>query len=504
MTPVCLVIPPSGFLLDERVFMSLGILRVAAVLEARGVPVEVLDLSGIDNYEDVVDLHSSHSPATHYGITATTPQLPAAVRIARRVKAAVPGVTVMLGGPHVTLVNAATKRERRDGRTDRAHAAMATLRREFDILVAGDGEEAIFAALTPGSPSLVDADDPASPLFLTNAALTALPYPARHLVDVGSYHYAIDGRPALSLIAQLGCPFECGFCGGRASPSLRRVRTRTVASIVDEMVQLYQRHGTTGFMFYDDELNVNRELGTLMRAIGDAQARLGVHWRLRGFVKAQLFSAEQAAAMHLAGFRWILVGFESGAPRILDNINKRSTLDENTRCLEIATRYGLKVKALMSIGHPGESAETVQATRDWLIETAPADFDVTLITTYPGTPYYDEAVAHQRLPGVWTYTHRRTGDRLHAHEVDHTSVAEFYKGCPDGGYRAFGFTDFLSGEALVEARDTIERDVRAALGIPYNPAAPSLRFEHSMGQSGMLPASILKRAGTGLSLSSAT
>ena len=28
-TPVCLVIAPSGFLLDERVFMSLGILRVA-------------------------------------------------------------------------------------------------------------------------------------------------------------------------------------------------------------------------------------------------------------------------------------------------------------------------------------------------------------------------------------------------------------------------------------------------------------------------------------------
>ena len=35
-------------------------------------------------------------------------------------------------------------------------------------------------------------------------------------MDVGSYHYTIDGHRALSLIAQLGCPFECGFCGGRS------------------------------------------------------------------------------------------------------------------------------------------------------------------------------------------------------------------------------------------------------------------------------------------------
>ena len=44
---VGLVIPPSPFLLDERVFVSLGILRVASSLEERGVNVGVLDLSGV-------------------------------------------------------------------------------------------------------------------------------------------------------------------------------------------------------------------------------------------------------------------------------------------------------------------------------------------------------------------------------------------------------------------------------------------------------------------------
>lgn len=496
MTPVCLVIAPSGFLLDERVFMSLGILRVAAVLEGHGVPVEVLDLSGIENFEDVVRFHALTSAATHYGITGTTPQMPAAVKIASAIRSVRPTAMVILGGPHVTLVNSAAKRERREGVDGRATRAMAALHDEFDVLVAGDGEEAIFRALETPAPRLVDADEPTSSLFLTNASLTAMPFPARHLVDVDSYHYAIDGHRALSLIAQLGCPFECGFCGGRSSPTLRRVRMRSIDSIVSEMMHLHERYGTTGFMFYDDELNVNPGMVALMRAIRAAQEQLGVEWRLRGFIKAQLFTEEQAAELYAAGVRWILVGFESGSPRILTNINKRSTRDENTRCLDIASRFGLKVKALMSIGHPGESGETVMDTHRWLLESRPADFDVTIITTYPGTPYYDEAVPHDWLPDVWTYTYKKTGDRLHAYDVDYTRVAEYYKGNPDGGYRAYVFTDALTPADLVSARDFIERDVRAKLAIPFNPQAPAMRFEHSMGQPGALPPNILRQTGS--------
>src|SRR5207248_11535569 len=143
----------------------------------------------------------------------------------------------------------------------------------------GDGEAAIFLALELAlseCPAFIDADEPKSSLFLTNASLTRLPFPARHLVDVGSYHYTIDGHRALSLIAQLGCPFECGFCGGRSSPMLRRIRTRSTENILVEMTELYQHYGITGFMFYDDELNVNREMVALMRGIREVQERLGV------------------------------------------------------------------------------------------------------------------------------------------------------------------------------------------------------------------------------------
>jgi anaerobic magnesium-protoporphyrin IX monomethyl ester cyclase len=486
---VCFVIPPSVFLLDERVFMTLGILRVAAVVERAGYPVDMLDLSGIHNFTDVVRDYIARHDTRTFCLTATTPQMPAVIALAQALRSARPDARLVLGGPHVTLVNAAYRQEAKRGASGRASRALMSLSRDFSTLVAGDGEEAVFVALQQKPPRLIDADQPGTQLFLTSQRLTELPLPARHLIDVDSYHYHIDGERALSLIAQLGCPFSCGFCGGRKSPSLRRIRMRSTDAVVAEIRELHTRYGIKGFMLYDDELNVNRSMIELMDALTALQRELGVEFRLRGFIKAELFDDRQAEAMYRAGFRWILTGFESGSPRILQNINKKATREDNTRCVEIAHRHGLKVKALMSLGHPGESDATANDTRDWLLHTRPDDFDVTIITTYPGTPYYDDAVAHASMPDVWTY--EANGDRLHAYEVDYTRVADYYKGDPNGGYRSFVFTDFMSAEQIVAARDAIEREVREKLGIPFNASRASIQYEHSMGQRG-LPDNVLR------------
>jgi len=485
---ICLIIPPSVFLLDERVFMSLGILRIAAVLENAGYLVDVLELSGVENYEEVVRDYANTTSIQTFGLTATTPQIPAAGKIQIVLRSQLPHARIILGGPHTTLVHSAHKNECKRGVIGRATEALQQLQQQYDILVAGDGELAIFDALCEYPPKIVDGDNPQSKIFLTNSLLNDLPFPARHLVDVASYHYTIDDVPALSMIAQLGCPFGCGFCGGRSSPSLRRIRTRTSENVVQEMVHLFEQYGTRGFMLYDDELNVNPKIVELMTLISQAQQNLGVEFRLRGFIKAELFTDEQAEAMYQAGFRWLLIGFESGAERILTNIQKKASLEDNTRCMEIARRHGLKVKALMSVGHPGETEQTIKDTRDWLRLVQPNDFDTTVITTYPGTPYFDEA--EETSPGIWTYTYHKTGDRLHSVEVNYNETAEYYKGIP-GEYTSYVYTDSLTAEDLVRLRDWLEADVRGFLHIPYPEASSGVHYEHSMGQ-GSMPEHLLR------------
>lgn len=467
--------------------MPLGVLKVAASLEQAGHPVEVVDLSGYSNYEQIASVAATQSKARHFGITATTPQFPAAVKVADTIRRVRSDAILIVGGPHPTLTVAAAKREAKNGREARAHRALRGIQASFDRIVAGDGEFAILQAICAEvDTQIIDADGRQSSLFLNDKTLDATSWPSRHLVDVGSYHYTIDGANSLSVIAQLGCPFACGFCAGRNSPMLRHIRMRTSENIVNEMMHLRREYGIKGVMFYDDELNVNKNIVELMNRI----AASADDWKLRGFVKAELFTDEQAEAMFRAGFRWILVGFESGSPRILDNIRKRATQRDNTQAVEIARRHGLKVKALMSLGHPGESEGTVKETRDWLIQVRPDDFDATVITPYPGSPYYDDAV--ETAPGVWTYT-CKNGDQLHQDEVDYAVSADYYKGDPDDGYVSHVWTPDLDRDSLVRLRGVLESEVRASLGIPYNPSAAAQSYEHSMGMTA-LPSNILRRS----------
>lgn len=476
---VTLIVPPSGFLLDDLVFPALGILKVAAVLERAGVDVRVLDLCGERTVADRVAAHLQQWPSDAYGITATMPQMPIAGEIARQIRAADPRARLVLGGPHVTLMQASARQELKRHTIGRAGRAMADLHQLFDVLVCGDGEEAVFQALQPDPPALIDADDPKSHLFLTPAALEESPFPARHLIDLDRYHYTIDGVRAQSLICQLGCPFGCNFCGGRRSPFLRRARLRSSDRVIAEMRHLYDTYGTRGFMFFDDELNVNPKFNELLQRIIELQDELGVEFRIRGFLKSELLTPAMAALMHTAGFRQVLVGFESGDPRILQNIQKRATRDDNTRAVETLQGAGIRVKAAMSVGHPGESAETIEATRSWLLAVQPDEFDVTIITVYPGTPYFDDAT--EEIPGIWTYRDPKNGDRLHAYPVDHLAHENFYKGVP-GSYRSFVYTDALSADELCALRDDVEADVRQRLAIPYPTSAAALSYEHSMGQ----------------------
>ncbi len=484
--PVCLIIPPSAFLLNERVFVNLGILKIAAVLESSNYHIEILDLSGIDNFRYVLKRYLSNNSIHIFGITATTPQMPHIVEIASVIKTLRPDSKIILGGPHVTLVHTAAKKEICNNVFGRARKELQLLEKEFDTIVSGDGEKAIFSALKPSAPKIIDANQKDSVNFLSNEEFDKSPLPARHFVDLKSYHYTIDGVAATSLIGQLGCPFSCGFCGGRESPCLRIVRMRSVQSIIDEIKSIYETYNYTGFMFYDDELNVNPHFIELLEALTKLKKYYDVQFRFRGFVKSELFNESQAQNMYRAGFRWILSGFESGSPRILKNIHKRATVEDNTRCINLAHKNQLKVKALMSIGHPGESYETIRLTKMWLLENHPDDLDVTIIAPYPGTSYYDQAIENKEK-NLWIYTVPESGDKLYCKEVVYNNTAVYYKGDPANKANIFTFTDYLSSDELIRLRKSIEEEVRSHLKLSFDNSKISLHYDHSMGQGSYLP-----------------
>ncbi len=493
-----MIIPPSTFLADERVFPFLGPLKVAAELRRNGNPVDLLDLSGYADFEYIVSHYATHTPVRTFGITATTPQIPAAVKTLQQIKRIIPEASVILGGPHLTLTHAAMIQDAKAHRSGRGTKAFIQLQNLFDRLVVGDGELAVFDAIDPAvHDQTIDAGHMGSRFFLQRGGLDDFPFPARDLIDLETYHYTIEGRRAFSVIAQLGCPFECGFCGGRDAQTFRVTRSRSIHNVIDEIQHVVQDSIARGnpykaVMFYDDELNVMpSNLEDLCRCLIDMQDRLGIDMRFRGFIKAELFTEDQARLMALAGFSVVLSGVESGSDDILSTMRKHTSRAINSRCVELAHGAGLKFKALMSIGHPGESERTVAESGDWVLQSRPDDVDWTIITEYPGAPYFDRSAYVAELD-AWLYTEPRTGNRLWSRAVDYSTEAEYYKGIP-GDYTAYVWTDTLSSERLVELRDQAEHVTKAALGLGPIVAAAPMQFEHSMGQDHRrLPPGILR------------
>lgn len=490
---VCLIIPDSVFMLDSRVFPFLGILSVAAVLEKKGYHVDVLDLSSISNWEVVLTEYLQNNKNVQVGLGATSPQMPMAYKIARFIKSNF-GNKIILGGTHPSLSSAGRKMEIKRGIFDgRAAKDIEDMKKDFDVLVYGEGEIAIFPALSMEKGE-VDADDKYSDLFLTKDRLDKLPMIARHLIDLPSYKYKIDGRLATSFISELGCYFKCSFCAGRSTSFLRYVRQKSSENIKDELRFLYKEYGFTAFQDYSDEINVPKNFLEYTRALIELQDELGVDFKFRAFIKAELFDEIQAKSLYDAGFRTLLCGFESADERILSNIRKIATKDDNTKVVEICHKYNLNIKALCSCGHSGESHESIEETKKWLLEVHPTDFDMTVIVPFCGSPYFDEAVRHETKKDIWVYTDSKNGDKLYQKSVNYESDTYAYKGIP-GEYVASCYTDFLTSEELVKARDDLENEVRTKLNIPFNQSAAARQFDHSMGQ-GNLPDWILRSTET--------
>lgn len=459
---ICLVSPPSPFLLDDRVFPNLGILQVAAALEEAGHSVYVEDLGGVEDYEAQMRITAQHGWDL-YGVTATTPQFPAAIAVLRAIQSTDPGRRVVIGGPHATV--------------------MPDSCQLFDVVVMGDGETGILDALRPDAPRIIDYAS------RTEKGLLRYHIPSRHLINMDSYKFSIDGVNGTSILTEAGCSFNCSFCCGRSIPFYRRVRYRVVDEIRRELEDLQTRYAVNAAMDFSDEVNlVDGKLLSLCAAIKP----LGM--KLRAFVKANLFTDRQAEAMAEAGFVEICTGVESGSDRILGIIDKKTSREINRRFVELAHKHGMRAKAFMSLGQAGETYESAMESRDWLLWAKPDDFDVTVITVYPATPYWDErerigVTSDSRPLCRYVRKSRRpeeNGATLFFEEVDYASEWAWYKGKP-GAYVSHVWTPDLSKEDLVRLRDQIEEDVRRALGIPYpkrfsgDHLAGQENLEHSMG-----------------------
>jgi anaerobic magnesium-protoporphyrin IX monomethyl ester cyclase len=381
---VLLVNPPAKSVF-ARLGMSLpplGLLSIAAVLETEGHQVDVQDFA-VDGRLDRFDF----SPYRVVGITTDTCRAAQAYQVACRASRA--GALVVIGGPHTHYCE-----------------AEALAPGHVDFVARGEGEETMVELLRVveqgGDPHGVAGLSWAgerradgglevrrSPDRPPVADLSALPFPARHLIDPAAYRKAlVHGRPTATISTSRGCPSNCHFC---SVPDFvgRRLRFRTLESVMAEIDQVYHRHGYRAIAFMDDNFTASpRWASRIASAI--IERGYDLHLWLFSRPDTVVRNPEMVELLARAGTKTIFMGIESGNEETLKAFNKRYTPDVPRRAVALLKEHGIETLGAYILGALEDDR---QAMKDLVayacrLDTATAQFSI--LTPFPGTRLHEQ------------------------------------------------------------------------------------------------------------------
>ena len=376
ITPPWACIGSRGIL--QHNLPPLGLLSIAAYVEQYGFSVQIMDVHAERLDDKAVAARVARLKPRFAGISVLTNTSYAAQYIARICKKAAPQCKVIAGGVHAEILPEEML----------ANSAI-------DAVGRGDGEELMLDLLQGRSfndiagLSYRDGNrvmhNPPRPLVMD---LDKYPFPAYHLIDFKNYYPPVGTYrrlPAISMLVTRGCVGRCTFCN-----SARTVlRTRSPEKVVEQIKQLRYRYGIRQIQIYDDTFTAMRKnvLAVCNQLI---EQRVDVTWV--AYIRGDCFSEEVAKAMKKAGCHQVLLGIETGDEQIMRTICKPLNKQKYKEAVAIAHKAGLDVRASFILGLPGETTSSMENTLQWAIDLDVDLVQAGILSPYPGTEIFNEAV----------------------------------------------------------------------------------------------------------------
>jgi len=365
----------------------LGILYCAGVLKAGGVEVSLLDQPAKSySLDETVNWVKKEDPNI-LGFSVLLSTAKEAPKIAERVKAENPNITVVFGSHHSTF-----------------NAERVLKKYPFvDIVVRGEGEHTSLeiARCLEKQKELDKVDgitfrkngrivsNPDRPL---NTDVDALPFPDRNLAGV-QYKSAIFGvkmnsRKFTTMLSSRGCPFNCSFCGIRKF-TRRAWRPRSVENVMAELEYL-QSEGYEQFLFADDNFTLNaKRVSKLCRSI--KKEGMDIEWFCDS--RVDHVSYDMFRDMVNAGCRCLFFGIESANQRILDYYRKGITPEQSEKAVRNARKAGIDIiVGSFIVGAPDETQCEIINTLQFANKLDIDVPDVNILGAQTGTDIWDDLV----------------------------------------------------------------------------------------------------------------
>lgn len=340
----------------EREAAALGvtpeITTLDQVIDARW---RLRDPQLFDRY-DFVAISTTYLPAM-----VLAPVL-AVLRIPERVK-------VFIGGPGVYKVD---DRDLLGSRFDYVLRTEAEGR--FTLMLRHALGEAIALAEIPGLTWREGGEVKKSDAPMAYVDMNNLPLP-----DYRRMAAAWEGRVIYE--SARGCPYRCEFCDYPFLMGNKKFRYKSAETIRNDWQVMHETMSVNDVLCLDSLFTFPparlEELCRRMIATG-----LNKHLRWGCYARPDdVANRSIAGLMREAGCEYVYVGFESGAPEVLEFMNKKCNVDDNHQAVINCREVGIMCVGLFICGFPGETPELFERTRAFLRETPP--FMLSLVPWVP-------------------------------------------------------------------------------------------------------------------------
>lgn len=207
---------------------------------------------------------------------------------------------------------------------------------------------------------------------------TLLPGADRYFLPV------VRRTPFTTVQTSRGCPAKCNFC---ASPFFygNKVRHRHVDGVMQELRTLRDQ-GYREVLFRDETFTVfTKRNAEICRRLIDE--RLDLTWICN--TRADTIDRANMELFKAAGCHMMKVGIESGDQRILDNLQKGTTVEQGRQVFAWGREVGIDMHAHVMLGSPGETEETIEKTIRFVESLQPHSISYGLFTPFQGTTIFD-------------------------------------------------------------------------------------------------------------------
>lgn len=174
-----------------------------------------------------------------------------------------------------------------------------------------------------------------------NDNLDLIPFPSRDTIDT-----AIRKKSYINMVTSRGCSGNCDFCSVIAFYRLsdgRVFRSRSIKNIVDEMEQLYNS-GVRHIKIVDDSFVDGFRDENWCKEFADEIENRKLSFKLRGQIRADKITENILINLKRAGFFSFACGIENGSQTALTRMNKKASLQENVKALNLLKKYGYIVQ----------------------------------------------------------------------------------------------------------------------------------------------------------------